>query len=269
MIQQVTGKYVYRDESGNVAYWKERLEPGRKSAKEFRFYHGNKESGRGGDSILYNLPNVIKAKAVIFTEGEKQADVVSKWGLCGTTFDSGSNSKFPPAMVEHFRGKRVAVLRDNDEPGMVYAEMIGRTLQGVAELVKIVLLPDLPHKGDICDWSGGRSALVEVIQRADPFVFAPPIKEKQQVRQREKPGIDGDTVAIARSVPVDTLLEFQGGYTHCLWHIEDNPSLHYHQKSNRVKCFSCGKGGDAIDVVMKRDGLNFKESVRLLCGVPC
>lgn len=273
MRQVVTGKYVYRDVSGNVVYYKERIEPGRKTSKEFRFYHGNRELGRGSEPIVYNLPAVIISKAVIFTEGEKQADIVTAWGLCGTTFDSGSNSKFPAEMVEHFRGKRVAVLRDNDGPGMVYAEMIGRTLHDVAEVVKIVLLPDLPHKGDICDWilneGNSKAAMLEEIRKAEPFIYVPAEipKPKQEKRHDVKGEIDGDMVTAAKTVPVDTLLEFKAGYSLCLWHEEDKPSLHHHVASNRVKCFSCGFSGSPIDIVMKRDGLGFRDSVRLLCGV--
>ena len=264
MRQRITGKYVYHDAAGNVAYWKERLEPGRRSAKEFRFYHGNKERGRGGDSVLYNLPAVILAKAVIFTEGEKQADIVNKWGLCGTTFDSGSNSKFPPAMVDHLAGKRIAVLRDNDAPGLVYAEMICRTLHGVCEVSKIVLLPGLPEKGDICDWQGNRGKLLELIRAEPDYVFVPTEEKPKKQRQEEKQDMTGDMVEVAKGVPVDSLLEFQGGYAQCLWHNEDHPSLHHHEKTNRVKCFSCGFGGSAIDIVMKRDGLGFKDAVKVL-----
>lgn len=271
MRPRITGKYVYRDESGVVAYWKERIEPGRKTAKEFRFYHGNRETGRGGEPILYNLPNVIKSKAVIFTEGEKQADIVNTWGLCGTTFDSGSNSKFPAAMKDHCRGKRVAVLRDNDAPGLVYAEMIGRELNEIAEVVKIVLLPELPPKGDICDWvlvsGNNRAAMLEEVRKAEPFIYVPPPeKPKRERKQEQAREIDGDMVAAARAVPVDTLIEFKAGYAPCLWHEDDKPSLHFHTASNRVKCFACGFSGSSVDIVMKRDGLGFRDSVRALCG---
>jgi hypothetical protein len=269
MKQRVTGKYLYYDASGKLAYWKERIEPGRKTSKEFRFYHGDRIIGRGSDPILYNLPAVIAAKAIIFTEGEKQADIVNRWGLCGTTFDSGSNSKFPPAMVEHCRGKRVAILRDNDEPGMVYAKMIADTLHGVCEMSRIVLLPGLPHKGDICDWSGDKLALLEIIKAAPLFEYVPPPPKPEPKKLDPRKGdIDCDMVAAAKSVPVDSLIEFNQGYALCLWHEEEKPSLHHYVKNNRVKCFSCGFGGTAVDIVMKRDGLSFPDSVRLLCGVP-
>jgi hypothetical protein len=264
MNQRITGKYVYRDAFGNVAYWKVRLEPGRKSTKEFRFYHGNNELGRGGEPILYNLPSVIAAKSVIFTEGEKQSDILTQWGLCGTTFDSGSNSKFPAEMVEYLKGKRVAVLRDNDDPGTVYAEMICRMLHGVCEISKIVLLPNLPLKGDICDWDGNLYDLLSIIRAEPEYAHVEPAKKPVNKVRRDVVDMSGDLVERAKAVPVDSLLEFQGGYARCLWHEEENPSLHHHKQMNRVKCFSCGAGGSSIDVVMKRDGIGFKAAVRAL-----
>ena len=76
---RVTGTYKYFDENGNLLYWKERIEPGRGGrSKEFRFYHGKKELGRGSEPVLYNLPEVIISKAVIITEGEKHVDLLKK-----------------------------------------------------------------------------------------------------------------------------------------------------------------------------------------------
>ena len=269
MNQRVTGRYLYHDASGKLAYWKERIEPGRKTAKEFRFYHGDKISGRGGEPILYNLPAVILARAVIFTEGEKQADIVNKWGLCGTTFDSGSNSKFPAAMIPHLQGKRVAVLRDNDAPGMVYAEMIGQTLHGVCEGTRIVLLPGLPPKGDICDWNGNRDELLTLI-RAEPYYVFQPLPEKTKAVRNNamatKGDIDNDMILLARSIPIDSLIDFEHGSAKCLWHEDAEPSLKFRTSTNRIKCFACGASEDAVGLVMKRDGVSFVESVRYLCG---
>jgi len=272
MKQRVTGKYLYHAADGTLVYYKERIEPGRKTAKEFRFYHGRKELGRGSDPILYNLPNVIRSKAVIFTEGEKQADIINKWGLCGTTFDSGSNSKFPSEMVPHLKGKRVAVLRDNDSAGLVYAEMIANTLHNICEVSRIVLLPGLPPKGDVCDWvesvGNDKAAMLEIIKDTPLFQYVPPPPKAELFKKGavKKGDIDGDMVAIAKAFPVERLIEFHQGYALCLWHKEEKPSLHHHAASNRVKCFSCGKGADSVEIIMKRDGLSFPESVRALCG---
>ena len=167
--QRVTGRYDYHDQYGIPLYWKERLEPGRVGRnKEFRFYHGDKKTGRGGDAVLYHLPDVLRAKAVIVTEGEKHADLLKEWGLVGTTLDSGAQSKPTPAMIEALTGKRVAILRDNDPAGLTYALTLANALKGKCESLKVVLLPGVPDKGDICDWiqetGNDKARLLEIIK---------------------------------------------------------------------------------------------------------
>lgn len=50
---KVTGRYDYHDQAGILLYWKERIEPGKDGrAKDFYFYHGNKEKGRGCTTVL-------------------------------------------------------------------------------------------------------------------------------------------------------------------------------------------------------------------------
>jgi DNA primase len=273
----VTGVYKYYSAAGDLLYFKHRIEPGRKGAKkEFVFWHfkedGSRQLGRGGEPILYNLPNVLKSKAVIFTEGEKQADILTSWGLCGTSFDSGSNSRFPAEMIPHLKGKRVAILRDNDAPGMVYAEMIAKTLHGICDGARIVLLPGIPLKGDICEWvdlGGNRAALLDIIKETPLFEYTPPLPKVEKPKREfdTRGSINGEMVAEAKSVPIESLLDFHQGYALCLWHKEDKPSLHHHAASNRAKCFACGYGADSIEVIMKREGLSFPDSVRYLCAV--
>lgn len=174
--QKVVGRYEYHDELGTLLYWKERVEPGRSGQKkEFRFYHGDRKPGRGGESALYNLPEVTRNKNVFAAEGEKQVDILKAWGLAGTTLDSGAQSKLTPAMVDILANKRIVILRDNDQPGLNYALNIAKALQGKCESVKVVLLPDLPEKGDICDWAinpeNNKDRLLEIIETTPVFDF--------------------------------------------------------------------------------------------------
>jgi len=110
----IVARYEYHNAGGDVVYWKERIEPGRNGArKEFIFRHSG-GTGRGGESILYRLPDVIRSRAVILNEGEKQADKLKSWGLCGTSLDAGAGSRLTNTMIMQLTGKRLAILRDND-----------------------------------------------------------------------------------------------------------------------------------------------------------
>ncbi len=52
----------------------------------------------------------------------------------------------------------------------------------------------------------------------------------------------------------------------CPFHDEKSPSFNVRPQVGRYHCFGCGEGGDAIDFVMKLDGLGFTEAVEYLAG---
>ena len=204
---QVVATFTYRDGEGSPLYCKERLEPGRDSRKkEFRFYHkeGRKRiSGRGKEKVLYNLPGVLKSKAVLFVEGEAKADILNSWELTATSLDSGSKSKLTKEMIQQLTGKRVVILPDHDEPGAAYASYLASTLHGKAESLKTLSLPGLQDKEDIIQWAAiagnDREKLLRLIHDAAEFTpdqakekpaAGPPAKTMKRRRRSDEDGED-------------------------------------------------------------------------------
>lgn len=68
----------------------------------------------------------------------------------------------------------------------------------------------------------------------------------------------------AKTYPIDKLLPFTRRKTKCLWHSDNDPSLYYYKKDNRVHCFVCEKGGDSVDVVMQMKGCSIGEAIQFL-----
>jgi len=68
----------------------------------------------------------------------------------------------------------------------------------------------------------------------------------------------------AKQYPIDQLLEFKGGFTRCIFHEEKTGSMKYYKDKNRVHCFSCNKGWDAIDIYQKLNNVEFTEAVKRL-----
>lgn len=68
----------------------------------------------------------------------------------------------------------------------------------------------------------------------------------------------------AKGFPIDKLLPFTRNKTKCIWHTDKDPSLYYYRKDNRVHCFACGKGGDAVDVAMQMKGLSIGDAIGFL-----
>lgn len=179
--QKVVATYEYKDVEGKPLYLKERIEPGRNGrSKEFLFKHieaGKKVVGRGGDPVLYNLPEVVKATSVIVVEGEGKVELLRKWGLAATCTDSGSKSPWKEGYFKTLENKvSITILPDNDQPGRDYALSIANNLYGkTLGSLSIVELPGLGERRekdglDIIDWSriegNGKERLLELLKQA-------------------------------------------------------------------------------------------------------
>ena len=56
----------------------------------------------------------------------------------------------------------------------------------------------------------------------------------------------------------------RGGKAHCPWHADRTPSLSFYRDNSRFHCFSCGAGGDVIDLVGMLLNLPAVDAVREL-----
>jgi hypothetical protein len=151
---QVVAEYNYRDEAQSLLYQVVRLEP-----KDFRQRRPSPTGGwdwKIGDvrKVLYRLPELASAQAdetVFVVEGEKDADRLGRLGLVATT-NAGGAGKWRREYSESLRGRHVAILPDNDEPGAAHATQVAKALEGIAAEVKVIKLAGLPPKGDVSDW---------------------------------------------------------------------------------------------------------------------
>jgi 5S rRNA maturation endonuclease (ribonuclease M5) len=121
--------------------------------------------------VLFNLPAVLREKAVVVCEGEKDCLTAGKLGLTATCNPHGAG-KWRPEYSALLKGKRVAIIADADAPGLAHARAVARSLVGVAESVK--LIEALPQAKDLSEWvevgesdlEGAREQLVEIIRGA-------------------------------------------------------------------------------------------------------
>jgi 5S rRNA maturation endonuclease (ribonuclease M5)/archaellum biogenesis ATPase FlaH len=182
--------YDYLDADSNLLYRKVRYEP-----KGFSLERPDGNGGwvnglNGAQKVLYNLPEVVKAKNVLVVEGEKDVETLKRLGLtpkrdyAATTNPMGAGEKWEQGYANYLKGKNVVILPDNDEAGRKHAENVATNLAGLARSVKILKLPGLEEKGDVTDWvamNGGykdkknrkalRKNLLRLIEQAKPFKF--------------------------------------------------------------------------------------------------
>jgi len=124
--------------------------------KTFRQRHRN-GSGKwtwnlkGIRRVLYNLPAVMKADEVFIVEGEKDSDNLAALGFLATTSPMGAK-KWRDEYNEALKGKSVVLIPDNDNEGREHMTRVAQSLNGAAESLKWLELPNLPSKGDVSDW---------------------------------------------------------------------------------------------------------------------
>jgi 5S rRNA maturation endonuclease (ribonuclease M5) len=160
--KSIVKTYDYVDESGNLLFQAVRYEP-----KDFKQRAPDGKDGwiwnlNGVRLVPYNLPEVLKAEDVIIVEGEKDVETLKGIGFTATCNPMGAG-KWKPEYNEFFKGKKVVIIPDNDDPGKRHAQTVAKNLKDISESVKVVELPDLPEKGDISDWLALGHAKEELI----------------------------------------------------------------------------------------------------------
>jgi putative DNA primase/helicase len=163
-VPELVATYDYRDEFGALRYQVLRYHP-----KCFRQRRpgGPGEwvwSTQGVERLPYRLPEVLSRPAhpVLITEGERDADNLAALGLLASC-NAGGAGRWEPDLGRWFAGRRVAVLPDNDAPGLAHAlAVVGSLVFWGSESVRLVSLPGLPPGGDVSDW------LLTLPRRATP-----------------------------------------------------------------------------------------------------
>ena len=144
---------------------------------------------KGVEALPYNLPRLLKTSGCVFiVEGEKCVDALTSAKLLATT-NSGGAKNWKPELNQWFKGRSVVIMPDNDAAGEAHARHVAEQLQGVADEIRILRLPDLPPKGDVADWlvlGGDRKRLVELASAAEPWTT-----EQAQVQHPADPSQPG------------------------------------------------------------------------------
>ena len=165
---RIVATYDYRDEAGQLLFQVVRHEP-----KDFRQRRPKPGGGwdwsiKGVRAIPYRLPELLAepARPVFVVEGEKDVDHLASIKVLATC-NAGGAGKWTAEHAQHLRGRLVVILPDNDEPGQKHAQQVAATLQGIAEAMRIVKLPNLPPKGDVSDWIAAGGTKDELIRLID------------------------------------------------------------------------------------------------------
>jgi hypothetical protein len=90
---------------------------------------------------------------------------------------------------------------------------------------------------------------------------------------KQKTGIDENDVEEACLVPLETIIPGEAHHHEgklfycCVFHEEKTPSMFIDTKDNHYHCFGCGAHGNAINMIMKIEKLDFIHAVKYLTGI--
>lgn len=171
--KKIKARYPYCATNGELLYEVVRYEP--KTFRQRRKVNGKWVGNlRGVNRVLYKTPELYKLPAnslVFVVEGEKDCENLIKLGFNATT-SSGGAQQWKNTDTDLLHGKRIAVIPDNDEPGMGYALTVANDLYEKVNELKILKLNKLPKKGDVSDWienGGTKDQLLKIHLDADKF----------------------------------------------------------------------------------------------------
>ena len=202
-LGRIVATYNYTDAADELLFQVVRYDP-----KDFR---QRRPGGKGGwiwnvggvEQVPYRAPELIEAIAnehiVAIVEGEKDADNLWKIGVPATTNAMGAG-KWNAALNKYFAHADVILIPDNDDAGHKHVQEVGAALTGIAKRIRVLVLPDLPAKGDVSYWlqhGGTREALDALVEPAPEWRPPPPepksadaASNKTEAGAREKELID-------------------------------------------------------------------------------
>jgi hypothetical protein len=111
-------------------------------------------------------------RVAIFTEGEKARDSLSALGLPAVGIPLGAPTVPDLRVFEPFRGARLVMWPDADEPGEQLLDGVGELLSGAGMRLEVIRWGEAPAKGDAWDFraaGGTHEQALELLARAESW----------------------------------------------------------------------------------------------------
>lgn len=191
---KITATYSYEDENGKLLLEVVRFEP-----KDFRQRQPNVTGGwnwsvKSVRQTPFRLPQLLAADPaapVFIVEGEKDVLRLESLGLVATC-NSGGAGKWPDTLNEHFNGRHVVILADNDAPGRKHADNVSRALDITAADTRVLCLPNLPAKGDVSNWLDAGGTADQLLKMAKEPSNHPPEDNEALQSESDETEKNGD-----------------------------------------------------------------------------
>jgi hypothetical protein len=165
---QIVKTYDYTDHNGKLITQTVRYEPKKFSQRAMQ--NGQWVwSLKGVNTVLYNMPAILKADIVLIMEGEKDCDTAKSIGITATTCPMGAG-KWREWYNAPLAGKIVVLVPDNDSAGIKHMIQVGNALKSQS-IVKWLEFPGENKKGyDFTDFVNGFENEFEAMNKVDALI---------------------------------------------------------------------------------------------------
>ena len=149
---RVVAKYTYVDEASDHLYRVVRRELGEGPLHEKDFYQQRYESSRWVNGlgkvrrVLYHLDEVVEAKHVFITEGEKDCDTIRDTLRFHATTNPMGARKWSSDYNKSLEGRRVTFTPHNDDTGRAHVLDAAENLLSFATSIRVLELPNFAGK---------------------------------------------------------------------------------------------------------------------------
>jgi len=205
----VAGEFPYQDANGNTVFVVERRElqnaDGTFVTKDGKRKKTIKQKRPDPDRpgkwlwnvdgvpvLPYRLPQVSEAVAadrpILIVEGEGKADLLWSWNVAATCCAGGAG-RWKQEHSECLRGADVVLVPDNDDAGWKHIHEVGASLVGIANRIRVLVLPHVRAKDDVVDWArngGTREQLDELLGKASEWKQPDATASEQSDEKRAK-----------------------------------------------------------------------------------
>jgi len=255
---------------------------------------------KGAKMALFNSKSLKNEGDVYIVEGEFDAMALNTIYPVVVSSTGGCNS-WKNEWTDLLKDRDVKICFDNDKPGVTASISLYKKLLKNVKSVEILLLNDA---NDVCEHIyNNRYFKPDIVVGSEiGTVLSDEVTSKAQVNRmqsfientihhekyrdgmldivsdiylskyRPKAYINFGYTSVeqVRQVPITDYINFKNGVACCVFHNDRNPSMWYNDFDsaypNTVKCYSCGKFGDIIDIVMAIENVGFKDALNLLKG---
>ena len=203
----IAATYDYIDEAGMLLFQVVRFEP--KTFKQRKRDRSGSWDWKLGNvrRVPFKLPELIEGIAaghpVLIVEGERDVLTLNELGVVATT-NAGGAGKWRAEFSQYFRGADVILVPDNDDAGWEHINQIGAQLSGVAARLRVLVLPNLPPKGDVSDWiaSGGtREQFDALVAKASDWKSPQAAADKNEAKTKATAKEDELIASLAKMEP--------------------------------------------------------------------